>query len=70
MCKRLNNMRHLITYLTLVLLLSACYDAVEDSVTTREEREIPETTIEGALTGRAYNNDGSVLTDYLSLIHI
>ncbi|MDA8693446.1 hypothetical protein N9L92_05225, partial [Saprospiraceae bacterium] len=56
-------MRQLITYLIIILLATACYDDYDRSNTT-EDRELPETTMEGGLTGRVYNNDGSILTDY------
>jgi hypothetical protein len=63
MCKRHNNMRQLFTYLLLILFISACYDDYDRSVTI-EDRPQPETTMDSGLTGRAYNNERSILSDY------
>jgi len=63
MCKRHNTMRQLITFLFLIILCSACYEDYDNSIIT-EDKNMPETTMESGLTGRAYGNDGTELSSY------
>ena len=56
-------MRQLITYLTLIILCSACYEDYDNTAVV-DQKEVPETTMESALTGRAYNNDGTAIANY------
>lgn len=56
-------MRQLISYLTIIILCSACYEDYDNTVVV-DQTEIPETTMDSGLTGRAYNNDGSLLNTY------
>lgn len=61
-------MRQLSTYLLLACLFCSCHEDIDNTAIT-EDRPIPETTIEGELAGRAYDNNGEPFSDYTLIIN-